>query len=226
MQANKKTVAILGNGIVGVTVGKGFADLGYQVIFGTRDSNSEKSKAALAAVNGASADSYQGAVKAADFVFLALPWQGLQDSLELAGADHFAGKLVIDAVNPLDFSSGAPQLAIGFSDSAGELAQRLLPQARVVKAFNIVNTAHMVQPKLPDGQADIFIAGNDVAAKQEVTSILREFGWRTAIDIGDIAASRLLESLAVLWITYAVKHQHWTHAFSLLGQPAVQVKMQ
>jgi 8-hydroxy-5-deazaflavin:NADPH oxidoreductase len=50
--------------------------------------------------------------------------------------------LVIDPSNPLDFAGGTPALAIGYTDSAGELVQRLLPQSQVVKAFNIITAAH------------------------------------------------------------------------------------
>ncbi|MFX7756103.1 hypothetical protein ABTJ91_20640, partial [Acinetobacter baumannii] len=81
----------------------------------------------------------------------------------------------------------------GHTDSAGELVQRLLRQARVVKAFNIITANHMFQPKFADGQPDMFIAGNDGQATQEASVILREFGWRSAIDMGNISAARLLE---------------------------------
>ncbi len=220
MQTSRKIVAILGNGIVGQSVAKGFASLDFKVIFGTRNADSDKSKAAVAAIPGASSKNYQDAVKSADVVFLALPWAGLEAGLALAGAENFAGKLVIDAINPLMMTNGKPHLALGHTDSAGELVQRLLPQAHVVKAFNTITATHMFQPTLPDGQPDMFIAGNDAEAKQEVAAILKGFGWRSAIDMGDISASRLVEPLAMLWISYAFQRQHWTHGFSLLGQAA------
>ncbi len=218
MNATPKQVAILGNGVVGVAVAKGFAQLGYQVVFGTRDPASAKSAEALAAVPGARAANYADAASGADLVFVALPWSGLQEALALAGPHNVEGKLVIDASNPLEVVDGAPGLAIGHTDSAGETVQRALPGARVVKAFNIVTAAHMVQPKLPDGQADMFIAGNDAGAKAKVAALLHAFGWRSAIDMGDIKASRLLEPLAMVWISYGVRNNHWRHAFSLLGQ--------
>jgi len=148
----------------------------------------------------------------------ALPWSGLKEGVAAAGAAQLAGKLVIDASNPLDFSGGAPVLAIGHTDSAGEIVQRLLPQAHVVKAFNIITAAKMVRPKFADGTPDMFIAGNDASAKAQVTALLERFGWRAPIDLGDIRASRLLEALAMVWISYAVRNNHWSHGFSLLGQ--------
>lgn len=218
MNAAQKTVAILGNGVVGIAVGKGFAELGYTVIFGTRDVNSSKTADAIKAVPGASAASYAQAARAADLAFIALPWSGLQETLLAAGPANFAGKLVIDASNPLDFSTGAPSLAIGHSDSAGEVVQRTLAGAKVVKAFNIITAGHMVHPRLPDGTPDMLIAGNNADAKAEVSQLLQQFGWRKPIDLGDITASRLLEPLAMVWITYGFRNNHWTHGFSLLGQ--------
>lgn len=213
-----KTVAILGNGVVGVSLAKGFAAQDYQVIFGTRDAASDKTREALAAVPGARAAAYAEAARTADLAVIALPWSGLDAALALVGADNLAGKLVIDASNPLDFSSGAPVQAIGHTDSAGERVQRLLPAAKVVKAFNIITASHMVNPSLPDGTPDMFIAGNDAAAKAQAADILQAFGWRAPIDMGGIEASRLLESLAMLWISYGVRNNHWTHGFSLLGR--------
>ncbi|WP_341677549.1 NAD(P)-binding domain-containing protein [Niveibacterium sp. SC-1] len=214
-----KTVAILGNGVVGVALAKGFVARGNAVVFGTRDAQGEKTQQALREVPGARASNYLAAAREADLAVIALPWDGLVQTLEPLG-EALAGKLVIDASNPLEYSGGAPQLAIGHTDSAGERVQRLLPQARVVKTFNCVTASHMVDPQLPGGEPDMFIAGEDAAAKAEAAAWLKAFGWRSAIDLGGIAESRLLEALAMLWIRYGVTRQHWSHAFSLLGQAA------
>lgn len=214
----KIPVAILGNGVVGVSLAKGLSALGHPVIFGTRDVAGAKTRAALAAVPGARAASFAEAAKAAQLAVVALPWSGLKQGVEAAGADNLAGKVVIDASNPLDFVGGKAALAIGHTDSAGEIVQRLLPGARVVKAFNTINAALMVHPKFSDGTPDMFIAGNDDAAKAEVAALIEAFGWRAPIDMGDITASRLLEPLAMVWIAYAFRNNHWTHGFSLLNR--------
>ena len=218
IKSQDQTVAILGNGTVGVALAKGFAAHGFKIVFGTRDVNGAKTRDALKAVAGSRAASFSEAARLGDFAVIALPWSGLRGGLEAAGASNLAGKLVIDACNPLELTNGVPTLAVGYTDSAGEIAQRLLPQAKVVKAFNIITAGHMVNPHLSDGTPDMFIAGNDDAAKAQVRELLRAFGWRGAIDLGPISASRLLEPLAMVWISYAFRHNHWTHGFSLLGQ--------
>jgi predicted dinucleotide-binding enzyme len=211
-------VAILGTGTVGQHLAKGFIGLGHQVIVGTRDPKGESAQKALAAIGpGARAATYADAAKAADFAVLATSWEGAQGAVQLAGADNLAGKLVIDVINPLAFADGKPALALGHDTSAGEVVQGWLPRSHVVKAFNIVGAAHMVQPKQAGGPPTMFIAGNDAGAKAQVTQILTAFGWET-VDIGGIDGARLLEPLAMLWIRYAFANQHWTHAFKLLGR--------
>jgi NADPH-dependent F420 reductase len=216
--SSQKIVAILGNGTVGTALAKGFADLGYKVIFGTRDVEGAKTRAALEAVRGSRAASFAEASAAASIAVLAVPWSGMEAVIFTAGPDNLAGKIVIDPSNPLDFSGDVPTKALGASDSAGELVQRLLPRSKVVKAFNIVTAAHMVQPRLPDGTPDMLIAGDDAGAKGQVAELIKGFGWRAPIDVGPIVESRLLEALAMLWVSYGFRNDHWTHAFSLLGQ--------
>lgn len=214
----QQTVAILGTGNVGTALAKGFAAMGLRVVFGTRDVTGAKAQEAVAAVKGATAASLADAAKAGDFAVIAVPFSGVQQTLQATGPVNLAGKLVIDTTNPLDFSTGAPQWALGFSDSAGETVQRLLPAAKVVKAFNTIGAALMVQPQQAEGRPDMFMAGNDEGAKRDVGRILEAFGWRRPVDMGDITAARLLEPLAMLWINYALRNDHGAHAFSLLGQ--------
>ena len=125
------------------------------------------------------------------------------------------GKVVIDATNPLDFSTGAPRLSVGWNDSLGEQIQRLVPNAKVVKAFNTVGNAHMIQPQFPDGPPDMFIGGNDEGAKKIVSQICEHFGWGV-VDLGGIEASRYLEPMCMAWVAYGVKNKSWDHAFKLL----------
>ena len=73
----------------------------------------------------------------------------------------------------------------------------------------------MVKPNFPGGPPDMFVCGNNLEAKKKVTEILTAFGWST-IDIGGIEGSRLLEPLAMIWITHAIRTGTWNHAFKLL----------
>lgn len=213
-------IAILGTGLVAIALAKGFASRGHSVVFGTRDIQGATTQAALAAVSGSSAGPYVDAAQSAEAAVLATSWTGAENALRLAGAENLAGKLVIDVTNPLDFSSGKPALALGFPNSAGRQIQAWLPNAHVVKAFNIISATRMVDPVFADGAPDMFIAGNDASAKAQTVAIVKSFGWRSAIDMGDISKAYLLEALAMTWIDYGASRNHWTHGFSLLGAQA------
>lgn len=210
-------VAVLGSGSVAIALAKGFVSRGHTVVFGTRDVNGVTALAAVAAVSGTTAAHYAQAAGSAEMAVLATSWSGTQNALQLAGAANLLGKLVIDVTNPLDFSSGKPTLAFGFPHSAGQQIQQWLPGAHVVKAFNIISATRMIDPMFEDGYPDMFIAGNDTAAKAKTADIVKSFGWRSAIDMGDISKAYLLEALAMVWIDYGASRNHWTHGFSLLG---------
>lgn len=211
-------IGILGTGDVGRTLANGFLATGHQVMMGSREAANEKALAWVkeaGAGSGASTGAFVDAAKFADVVVLAVAWAGAENALKLAGPGNLAGKVVIDAINPLTFGARGLELVIGHTDSAGEQVQRWLPGARVVKAFNSVGYAQMFKPDFPGGPPDMFICGNDDAAKKTVTDILMSFGWST-IDIGGIEGARLLEPLCVLWIDYAMRAQSHSHAFKLL----------
>ena len=209
-------IGMLGTGDVGRALGSGFVHLGHEVKMGSRAANNEKAKAwAAKAGSGASVGTFADAARFAEVAVLATLGAGTESALTLAGPDALAGKVLIDATNPLDFSSGMPKLSVGFLDSRGEQVQRWVPKARVVKAFNTVGSAHMFQPKFAGGPPDMFICGSDAEAKKTVTAFLTGFGWNT-IDIGGIEGARLLEPLCMLWVTYGSRTNSWNHAFKLL----------
>lgn len=123
---------------------------------------------------------------------------------------------MIDATNPLRFPEGGlPELYVGFDDSLGEQVQRALPDSRVVKAFNTVGNALMVDPDLPGGPPTMFIGG-DEDGKATVTGILEEFGWEVS-DLGGIETSRLLEPICLAWSYHGIRAGSWDHAFKLLS---------
>lgn len=210
-------IGIIGTGVVGQTLGTGLVKLGHSVKIGSRDPQSAK-LLEWASQNGpeASTGTLDEAAKFGDIAILATNWNGTENALQLAGPENLAGKVLIDVTNPLAFAAGKPDLALGFSDSGGESIQRWAPEARVVKALNIVTASVMVDPGQLAEMPDMFIAGNDEAAKKEVTALLESFGW-PVIDIGGIEEARLLESLGMLWVKYYFKYRNnGLHAFKLI----------
>ena len=91
----------------------------------------------------------------------------------------------------------------------------LLPNAHVVKAFNSVGSALMVNPKFEQGTPTMFLCGNNPGSKTLVSGICVQFGWEP-FDCGDIAASRALEPLCILWCLPGFLRNDWRHAFKML----------
>jgi len=210
-------VGVMGSGNVGQVLAAGFASKGHTVKLGTREPASPKLREwQEKAGPRASAGTFAEAAEFADLAVLATLWDGTENALQLAGADRLAGKVLIDATNPLHFAPNAPPtLAVGHTESAGELVQRWLPKSRVVKAFNTIGNAHMIDPKFPGGPPDMFLCGNDAGAKKDVSDICRAFGLNP-IDLGGLEIARYLEPLAMIWILYGFKTNTWDHAFKLL----------
>lgn len=210
-------IGILGTGDVGQVLGAGFAGLGHQVKIGSRNPQQEKVQAWVKKTGAnASSGTFAETASFGEIIVLATLGTGTENAIKLAGPKNFSGKIVIDATNPLDFSKGVPPaMTMGHTSSLGEQIQNLIPDAKVVKAYNIIGNAHMINPQFPGGPPDMFICGNDDQAKQKVTEILKNFGW-SVIDIGGIEGSRYLEPLAMVWIIYGFRTNTWNHAFKLL----------
>jgi predicted dinucleotide-binding enzyme len=164
-----------------------------------------------------SVGTFEEAAKFGEVVVLAVQGSVIEEVLNLAGKENLKGKTVIDVTNPLDIAAGMPpRLLYGFDTSAGEKVQAAIPEANVVKTLNIIGNARMINPKLKEGEPDMLLCGNDEAAKMQVDKILRDFGWRNITDLGGIEQSRIMEPMCILWVTYGIKHNSWSHAFKIL----------
>ena len=195
-------VGILGTGMVGSTLGSKLVQIGHEVKMGSRSANNEKA-VEWAAKNGARASfgTFADAAEFGEVVFNCTAGTVSLAALALAGTNNLRGKVLVDVANPLDFSKGMPPtLSVCNSDSLGEQIQRALPNVRVVKALNTMNCRVMVEPSLVPGEHDVFVCGNDPQAKVRVTEILKSFGWRSIIDLGDITAARGTEMVLPIWL--------------------------
>jgi len=195
-------VGILGTGMVGSTLGSKLVQIGHEVKMGSRSANNEKA-VEWAAKNGASASfgTFADAAEFGEVVFNCTAGTVSLAALALAGTNNLRGKVLVDVANPLDFSKGMPPaLSVCNSDSLGEQIQRALPNAKVVKALNTMNCRVMVEPSLVPGEHDVFVCGNDPQAKATVTDILKSFGWRSIVDLGDITAARGTEMVLPIWL--------------------------
>lgn len=215
----KHKIGILGTGDVGRVLGAGFIGAGHEALIGSREPKSDKLQEWVKKTEGkGKTGSFSDAAKFGDVVLLACLGTAVEEVIKLAGgADAFAGKVIIDATNPLKFAPGVPpSLFVGGDDSLGERIQRWLPKAKVVKAFNTIGNAHMVKPSFPGGDPDFLYAGNDKDAKAVVHGIATDLGWKSFADLGDITASRALEEMCIAWVRHGIMSGGWNHAFKIL----------
>jgi 8-hydroxy-5-deazaflavin:NADPH oxidoreductase len=222
-------IAVLGTGMVGRALAGRLAGLGHGVIVGTRD---VAATMARTEPDGMGNPPYPAWAEQFPDVRLAIYAEAAADAellvnatagavslatLEAAGAQNLADKILIDIANPLDHSQGfPPSLFVQNTDSLAERIQGAFPRLRVVKTLNTMNAHLMVDPRsLADGDHSVFVSGNDANAKQVVTGILESFGHTDVIDLGDITTARGSEMMLPIWI----------RLMGVLGTPAFNFKV-
>ncbi len=210
---------MLGSGEVGRRLAAGFSSRGHIVMIGSRDPSKLELREWLSAEGvGIEAGSFAQVAAHGELLVLALLGNAAEEAIVDAGPENFNGKVVIDAMNPLDFSAGfPPKLSITGEDSLGECVQRALPDAKVVKAFNTIGNSYFVDSNFSEGQPTMLIAGDDGGAKRTVGDVLADFGWSDVIDIGGIEGSRELEAICITWVKIGGLRGSWDHGFKLLA---------
>jgi len=210
---------IIGSAAVGQTLAKAFAQEGYEVMLGTR--NTSKPEVVQFATNNPNIKTGTFADTAAfgDILVLAVGGNVAEAAIKDAGLENFNNKVVIDVTNPIAKEAPVNGVLKFFTDinfSLMETLQQLAPEAKFVKAFSSVGSPLMYKPDFGGTKPTMFIAGNDGEAKTTVTHILDAFGWETA-DMGKAEAARAIEPLCILWCIPGFTNNDWAgHAFKLL----------
>lgn len=213
-------IAVLGTGMVGNTIATKLVQLGQQVMMGSRTANSDAGQEWLRSVGGkAKIGTFADVAAFGEIVFDCTNGANSLAALRQAGAANLRGKILVHVGNPLDFPKGMPPtLTVCNSNSLAEQVQREFPDTRVVKALNTVNCELMVNPSIVPGDHNLFICGNDAAAKAQVIEYLGDwFGWKSdnIIDLGDITGARGMEMWMPLWL----------RLFSKIGHPRFNLQL-
>lgn len=196
-----RRTTIIGLGNVGFALADNLVRVGHSVTVGLREAQpSERVRASLERNPAIGVRPMKEAVAEAELVFLATPFEAVEDAVKAAG--NLTGKILVDCTNPV-----GPGLShgLGGDRSGGEFVQALAPGAKVVKAFSIYGYENFADTRYP-GYGELLpamsIAGDDAEAKAAVAAICRNLGWEP-VDVGNLAASLHLEHQALLWIKMA-----------------------
>lgn len=182
------TYAILGSGAIGHAIATQFARKGIDVLLANK-----RGPESIADVVAKLGPSVRAATVAealrADIVFMAVPFTAVADAV--SGASPFAGRIVVDATNAIDFPGFTP------TDLGGRMSSDVLaewvPGARVVKACNTLPAAVLeADPAVDGGRRVLFVAGNDAAACQDVGALLERLGF-FPIQLGTVAEGGRLQ---------------------------------
>ncbi len=186
--------SILGLGNMGKGLARRLAGK-TDLVLGSRDTAAAGTFAATIG-GGVKVASYEEAIKAADVVVLALPYDA---ALELAGSAALDGKVVVDMTNPVksDYSG----LEIGHTTSAAEEIQKAAPHAKVVKGLNTIFAGVFEGPTASTAEVPVFLAGNDEAAVDAVAGLARAAGFGVET-VGALDGARLLEPVGMLNIRF------------------------
>jgi predicted dinucleotide-binding enzyme len=213
----KKKIGIIGSGSVGKTLASGFADKGYAVMIGSRTPGRlEEWRRSLK--NDVAAGTFAETAGFGDLLVFAVKGVAAEETFASIDPALLDGKTVLDATNPIESeepTDGVVRFFTGRDESLLERLQKKAPGARLVKAWNSVGSAGMVDPDFPGGPPTMFICGNEDAARAEARAVLEEFGWEVA-DMGTARAARAIEPLCILWCIPGFRDNDWNHAFKLL----------
>jgi len=191
-------IGIIGAGNVATGLTKLLGPKGHEAMLSL--SRDPSKLAETAQVFGTKSGSVQAAIAFGDVVVLATPWHATKEALAQAGIPANK-KIVWDCTNALkpDMSG----LAVGTTTSAAEEIQKAAPWARVVKAIPpFAELMHTGSVRVAGTPVGVFVASDDSAAKETVTSLVQDLGADPA-DAGPLANARYIEPAAFLLVQLA-----------------------
>jgi predicted dinucleotide-binding enzyme len=190
-------IAFLGYGKVGAALADHLERLGHSVTLAARDPISESVKKAITKNPDLALASPRAAVKGADVVFLATPFQANESALKSV-ATELEGKILVDCTNPV-----GPNLTHGLKSkqSGSELVQGLVPNTRVVKAFTIYGFENFENNVFPNYNVKpvMMYCGKSEFARKKVGGLIGQLGWEP-LDVGGLEQALHLEHMTLLWV--------------------------
>jgi len=208
-------IGIIGSGRMGAGLGRLWAKHGHHLMFSYSRKPEKLQNLVLAIGSQARSGTPSDAVRFADVLLFAVPWEEVKDALSAAGPLN--GKTLISCVNPF----GPRGLEVGLTTSAAEEISRFAPDAVVVEAFNTIfatilnSRAHLFGNKTPS----VFYCGDDHDAKRIAAELIRDAGLQP-VDAGPLENARYIEPVAMLMMELGQSHPKGSNIALRLMNPA------
>lgn len=203
------TWGFIGSGNIGTTVARLAVAAGHDVVLSNSRGPETLADLVASLGSGARAATALEAAEAGDVVVVTIPLR----NYEAVPVEALRGKVVIDTMNYYPGRDGRIAALDDESTTTSELLQAHLPGSHVVKAFNNIFFKHLASLPRPAGAADrsaLAIAGDDTAAKAQVTALLDAIGYDT-VDLGPLAEGwRTQRDTAAYGVMYAADPADWT----------------
>lgn len=178
-----------------------FAAAGHAVIIGSRSSERAQEAATKIGASGGSVTGAENgdAAAGAEIVILTVPYAGIPAAAD-AIEPHTRGKIVVSAIAPVEFREGRP---VALRPEAGSAAQEVaarLPHARVVSAFQNVDS-HSLSAEGTPVDTDVIVSSDDAEARHAVMDLVPAIPGARALSGGRLASARYVEEVTALLIT-------------------------
>ena len=213
------TVGILGTGRMGVRLAEAFAKAGTRVILGSRNPRRAERIAEGMNIFAITPGTYEEAVRA-DFI---LPAMFLRDGMVATLQPYrraLAGKIFIDITNP--FNDDYSDFILPWDTSGAEELQRQFRDVRIVGAFKNVWWEVFDAPTFDGIVSDVFVVGDDQAAKQAFLDIAKPMPFRF-IDAGRLANARVVERMTLLSGELGQRYGYFPRMnYRFVGEPWTQ----
>lgn len=215
----KQTIAIIGaTGNMGSAISKAISNGNYRLLLKANNQAGLNALVSEIKAKNPGADVEAAVCPAeatweADIIILAVPFNA-EPEIAAKIREVANQKIVISIANPLNETYNG--LVTASDTSAAEELQKLLPNSKVIKAFNTTFAADFSTPVIDGKQSDAFIAGNDEDALQTVAEIVATAGFNP-IAAGDLSVSRTLENMQLLLIQLGMKYNYnWLAGWKIL----------
>lgn len=207
MTTGKLTIAVLGAGNIGGTLGRKWAGAGHQVAFGVNDPGGKHAQTLRSELGGkvtigsvAEALSSNAAV-----VVMAVPGTAM-DAMIAENAAQLDGRIILDTAN---------RMGGGTMNSFATL-QQYTPHAHIFRAFNTLGWENFANPEFAEGKADLFYCGSEGDERITVEQLISDVGLHP-MSLGGVEQVELVDAIGRLWFALALGQGKGRHlAFKVL----------